>query len=614
MSEKKMKLTRRQLLTGAGLAVGGAALAVPLSTDRLLDAKYPKVPSNKVELPPNGKSVLIIGGGLAGMQAGVEMSARGFKVTVLEKSGTPGGKLKTWRDKSFGPADDPVKQEPGFKGYVREHGIHAIWGFYNNLREFMGRYGWELFDLPEGYSMYTFLDRNRAKSHMPVTSLPPPYNRLEQILQPMELGHVAPTERNVFFRALAKLATFDYTDPEQRAYLDGMTLEAWCKQQGLPDGVTYKLFDSMVEMAYFDNVQHVSALSLAVFIQLLAGSPEDLKINLYMKPPGETFVEPMAAYIESRGGAIHYNTEVTHFETAGGRITGVTAAAVNREVFRRCAICGGIIFGDQELEVCPHCGAEAAQIKQLSSEERAERRFTADYYVSALDIRGAQGVIQDNLAALGGGAYFENILKLHPKLVYVVNLWIPGTGFWNENIHDVGDRPTYNFFATGFEQLGITINWSLPLRGTGKYMCVEYEGRDISIIETQIAKAEQVAHLSNREIADLCHAELRQVMPEIPPYRSYFVNRWTNYNGYRVGSEGLRPAIQSPIDNLLFIGDMPFTPHPAIFMEKTNVTAKGATNLLLDKIGQREGKITILHSGTPSLAIKALRQATSVKA
>jgi uncharacterized protein with NAD-binding domain and iron-sulfur cluster len=79
-----------------------------------------------------------------------------------------------------------------------------------------------------------------------------------------------------------------------------------------------------------------------------------------------------------------------------------------------------------------------------------------------------------------------------------------------------------------------------------------------------------------------------------------------------VGDEKKRPPIQSPFENLLFIGDMVFVPHPAVFMEKTNVTAKWAVNLLLDKIGQAEGRIEILPSGTPTPWIPLLQSVSSV--
>ena len=101
----RKRISRRQFLKragiGAGVAVGAGVGAIPLARSRY-DAKYPIIPENNADLPPNGKSVIIMGGGLAGLQAGGELAARGFRVQILEKTGTPGGKLKSWRDKSSG--------------------------------------------------------------------------------------------------------------------------------------------------------------------------------------------------------------------------------------------------------------------------------------------------------------------------------------------------------------------------------------------------------------------------------------------------------------------------------------------------------------------------------
>ena len=90
--------SRRRFLKAAGMVGGGAAVgavaAVPYARNGELDKDFPDIKENQVILPPNGKTVLIVGGGLSGLQAAVELAARGFEVTVIERSGTPGGKLK----------------------------------------------------------------------------------------------------------------------------------------------------------------------------------------------------------------------------------------------------------------------------------------------------------------------------------------------------------------------------------------------------------------------------------------------------------------------------------------------------------------------------------------
>lgn len=618
------KSSRRTFLKGAavagGVVAGAGVLAVPVSGDKVLDMPYPHVQKNNVELPPNGKSVVIIGGGLAGLQAGVEMSARGFKVTVLERSGTPGGKAKAWRDRGFGPADDPAKSEPAFPGYVREHGTHAIWGFYNNLREFMGRYGWKLMDMPKEGSMYNFLDVDGAKSYLPPSKLANPYDKVELLADAFQMGHLKPEDRKDFIRIALKLMTFDYKDAKQREYMDSMTFEEYCRKLDIPDRLTHTIMDSLLEMAYFDKVSSSSAVTLANIFQLVSGSGDDMKINLYGHPVNETFLQPMVDYIRSRGGQVIYNVDVQGFEKEDGIIVRVVGGAVPESVneVRRCQVCGNLVFDGMELDgECPHCGARADMLKRLTADEKSERTWSADYFVCAVDIPAAKSIVKDNKDVFGDSPYFSNILDLKVQSVYVTQLWYEGKGFWEEQVKDFsGQRPGICFFATGFKYLGITVNRNIRITYPDSKFTIspEMADRNFTIIETQIANAlnKGVGGKRTREIADLCHTELKSVMPDLPDYADAYVNRWHHYNGYGVGIEAKRPPIQSPIDNLLFIGDMAFVEHEAVFMEKTNVTAKTATNLLLDKIGQQEGKIEILRSGSPSVAIGALKSMTSV--
>lgn len=620
---KEDKVSRRGFIKGAAVAtgatVGVAALAVPLSRHPDLDAEYPEVPENKVELPPNGKSVLIIGGGLSGLQAGVELSARGFKVTILERSGTPGGKLKSWRDRHFGPADDPAKNDPAFPGYIREHGIHAVWGFYNNLREFLGRHGWRLAEMPNDASIYNFLDKDGTESHLRNCNWPKPYDKLQLLMNAREVKHLPESERNDFVRLAMRLMSFDYADPKQRAYMDSMSFLDYGRKLGVSEPLIHKICDSLLEMAYFDNVDKVSALTLANIFQLVAGSADDMKVNLYMNPVGETFLQPMVDYIRSHGGEIHYHTEVSGFEMNGKRITRVLAAAVPSmpTKVRRCSVCGNLIYDGMEVgHECPFCGAHADMIRDTKEAERTARSWQADYYISALDIPGAQRLVSANLQTLGDGPYFRNILDLHAKAVFVTNLWFDGKGYWERKIKDADGRPAVCFFATGFQHLGITVNRSLRVPFPDRKLMswsMEYPDRNVTVIETQIAKTDLVAGKSTDEIAALCYQELKAVIPDLPPPRSAYVNRWHTYTGYHVGDEQRRPPVQSPIDNLLFIGDLSFVPHPAVFMEKTNVTAKWATNLILEKAGIKEGRIKILMSGTPSVFTDLMQATTQVQ-
>ena len=51
-------------------------------------------------LPPNGKAVLVVGGGISGLAAATKLKQNGFAVTVLEAQEKPGGRVRTNRSRS----------------------------------------------------------------------------------------------------------------------------------------------------------------------------------------------------------------------------------------------------------------------------------------------------------------------------------------------------------------------------------------------------------------------------------------------------------------------------------------------------------------------------------
>ena len=73
------------------------------------------------------KEVTVIGGGFAGLSAGVELADRGIRVTVLEGRGHLGGRAYSFRHK---PTGDTV-----------DNGQHLFMGCYTATREFLRRIG-----------------------------------------------------------------------------------------------------------------------------------------------------------------------------------------------------------------------------------------------------------------------------------------------------------------------------------------------------------------------------------------------------------------------------------------------------------------------------------------
>ena len=77
------------------------------------------------------KSVVILGGGVAGMSAAHELIERGFKVTIYDKHRVAGGKARSFSVPHTGTG--------GRRNLPCEHGFRFFPGFYRHLPDTMRR-------------------------------------------------------------------------------------------------------------------------------------------------------------------------------------------------------------------------------------------------------------------------------------------------------------------------------------------------------------------------------------------------------------------------------------------------------------------------------------------
>ncbi|WP_167884262.1 FAD-dependent oxidoreductase [Leptospira idonii] len=562
---------------------------------------FPHVPENHADFPPNGKSVCIVGGGLAGLQAGCELADRGFQVTILEKTGTAGGKLKTWKDKHFG------KKHFGKKGYDREHGLHAIWGFYKNLREFIGRHKFKIKKLSTNDSFYYFVSKRGVQSKIHSTTWPIPFDRLEMVNN----GIYVPSREDINVPASNMVETlfvsmkmwgFDFSNQKDRLYLDSITFYDWAIQNGMSVEYIKHFFDALAEMGFFMTTKECSALAVVNFIKL-GNQPSDSKVDFFQWPPNESFIEPMIAHIESKGGKIIYHQEISGIEKdASGKVKSVrTNEALPKGKIRRCRICGNVI-GAGDYDHCPFCGAHHSEIEVLDNIKPGV--FDADYFVIACDVPGTKKFLTTSRLS-DEDDYFKKVMKLSNAHILCVNLLYENSDAWSKRFPE-GKWSAIDFMPTGYEYLGFTSNWSAV-------QIPELKEKKIDLIEVQVSKWKELLQYPFPKIAEIVHEELKQILPDLPKFSEFYINHWDTYTGFRPGDEANRPTIQSPIDNLLFIGDWVFVDQHSVFMERTNVMAKTATNMLLKKIGAKDGYITVLRSGIPDLATDLLKYVTSVR-
>lgn len=94
MNEPVMPMTKRDLLSMIGTAAGASAMYMAMSSMDQAKASDFKGPP-KLEGDNKGASVLILGAGVAGMTAALELSRAGYKVQILEYNDRVGGRSWT---------------------------------------------------------------------------------------------------------------------------------------------------------------------------------------------------------------------------------------------------------------------------------------------------------------------------------------------------------------------------------------------------------------------------------------------------------------------------------------------------------------------------------------
>ena len=162
-------MKRRELLKlGAASAMGALGAFTPslLGEDQSAHATprspfiiLPIYDDDPLTLEGRQRSILIIGGGLAGLSAALELAERGYQVTLREAGDVLGGRLAT-RDISNAAGDFRV-----------EHGLHMWFDNYHQFKDIRQRLGINNFFKPHNETHFTFRD---YKDEI-LTSDPPVY-------------------------------------------------------------------------------------------------------------------------------------------------------------------------------------------------------------------------------------------------------------------------------------------------------------------------------------------------------------------------------------------------------------------------------------------------------
>jgi monoamine oxidase len=139
--EQIRALTRRDLLTLVGKVAGGAAMYQAMSGLGLAEESNYRGPI-KLQGAPKGASVLILGAGIAGLVAALELRNAGYRVQVLEYNPVAGGRCWTLRGGDEYTELGGFRQQCGFdKGQYINPGPWRIPYHHHAMLDYCKRLG-----------------------------------------------------------------------------------------------------------------------------------------------------------------------------------------------------------------------------------------------------------------------------------------------------------------------------------------------------------------------------------------------------------------------------------------------------------------------------------------
>lgn len=243
--------------------------------------------------PLRGRSpdVVVIGGGVSGLTAAVDLTSHGFSVLLLEQKPRCGGRTYSFVHKETGEEVD--------------NGQHMMMGCYHSTLRFLKTIG-TLSDVTIQKNLtVAFRHSQRGVFCLQAAFLPAPLNVLIGLLRLKSLSF---TQRLSLLRVGAALV---FARPDSDARLQAMTVAEWLDGLHQPEENKKYLWDIIAIGTLNDSPALVSA---ALFVKVLQSAFLGSRINSSMVIPrkglSKIFVDAATDFLMQHNGEILTNTSV----------------------------------------------------------------------------------------------------------------------------------------------------------------------------------------------------------------------------------------------------------------------------------------------------------------
>ncbi len=326
--------------------------------------------------------VAIVGAGLAGLSAAVDLVEAGHQVDLYEARPFMGGKVGSWED-----AD----------GNHIEMGLHVFFFNYANLFALMRKVGAFENLLPKEHT-HLFVnsggDLRELDFRFPVGA---PFNGLKAFFTTPQLDWIDKL-RNALALGTSPIVRglVDYEGAMKVIRdLDRVSFQEWFVGHGGSLRSIERMWNPVAYALGFIDCASISARCMLTIFMMFAARTEASKLNLLKGSPHRWLTGPILAHIEARGGRLHLRhrvTQVHHEEREGEapRVTGLTLGTPDGEVQ---------VQADAYLAACDVPGIQ----RLLPEEWRRHPQFDALYRLEAVPVATVQLRYDGWVTELGEG-------------------------------------------------------------------------------------------------------------------------------------------------------------------------------------------------------------------
>ena len=449
----------------------------------------------------------IVGAGLAGMVAAMDLADAGHQVEMFEVRPFVGGKVSSWQDKD---------------GNHIEMGLHVFFGCYYNLFGIMKRTGGFDENLRIKEHIHTFVNEGGKLGALdfkfpigaPVSGLQA-FARTEQLGPADKFHNAVRLGTSPIVRALID---FDGGMDMVRE-LDDITFTQWFTQLGGSRGSLDRMWDAIAYALGFLDCDSISARCMLTIFMLFAIRTEASVLRMLDGSPQTGLHDPIIKYLEDRNVKINLSTpcrDIVHEVDENGNPTYVK----------------GIKVGAKE------------DYKEF------------DVVIAACDVPGIKKVLPKNFRQLD---FFDKIYNLDTVPIATVQVRFDG---WVTEMNDdvrmmdvSGDQSDGR--GAGIDNLLYSVDTEfscfadLALTSPGDY----YKEGEGTLI--QAVFDERATSRSNEQLVEDCIKQLHNIFPSSRKLNctwSSVVKLGQSLYREKPGQDRFRPAQATPIPNFFLAG------------------------------------------------------------